>query len=47
MIGSAMVTMATELFCLNKLLENLRFFHVGFFRLIYEMLFKFWQFFIT
>jgi hypothetical protein len=23
MIGSAMVTMATELFCLNKLLENL------------------------
>jgi hypothetical protein len=31
MIGSAMVTMATELFCLNKLLENLRFFHVGFF----------------
>jgi hypothetical protein len=30
MIGSAMVTMATELFCLNKLFENLRFFHVGF-----------------
>jgi hypothetical protein len=28
MIGSAMVTMATELFCLNKLLENLRYFHV-------------------
>jgi hypothetical protein len=28
MIGSAiMVTMATELFCLNKLLENLRYFH--------------------
>jgi hypothetical protein len=24
MIGSAMVTIATELFCLNKLLENLR-----------------------
>jgi hypothetical protein len=30
MIGSAMVTMATELFCLNKLLENLRYFHVVF-----------------
>jgi hypothetical protein len=29
MIGSAMVTMATELFCLNKL-ENLRYFHVVF-----------------
>jgi hypothetical protein len=28
MIGSAMVTMATELFCLNKLLENLCYFHV-------------------
>jgi hypothetical protein len=28
MIGSAMVTMATELFCLNKLLENLHYFHV-------------------
>jgi hypothetical protein len=28
MIGSAMVTMATELFCLNKLLENLRYLHV-------------------
>jgi hypothetical protein len=28
MIRSAMVTMATELFCLNKLLENLRYFHV-------------------
>jgi hypothetical protein len=28
MIGSAMVTMATELFCLNKLLENLPYFHV-------------------
>jgi hypothetical protein len=28
MIGSAMVTMATELLCLNKLLENLRYFHV-------------------
>jgi hypothetical protein len=27
MIGSAMVTMATELFCLSKLLENLRYFH--------------------
>jgi hypothetical protein len=25
-----MVTMATELFCLNKLLENLRYFHVVF-----------------
>jgi hypothetical protein len=25
MIGSAMVTMTTELFCLNKLLENLRY----------------------
>jgi hypothetical protein len=24
-----MVTMATELFCLNKLLENLRYFHVS------------------
>jgi hypothetical protein len=30
MIGSAMVIMATELFCLNKLLENLRYFHVVF-----------------
>jgi hypothetical protein len=30
MIGSAMVTMATELFCLNKLLENLGYFHVVF-----------------
>jgi hypothetical protein len=29
MIGSAMVTMATESFCLNKLLENLRY-HVVF-----------------
>jgi hypothetical protein len=27
MIGSAMVIMATQLFCLNKLLENLRYFH--------------------
>jgi hypothetical protein len=27
MIGSAMVTMATELICLNKSLENLRYFH--------------------
>jgi hypothetical protein len=35
MIGSAMVTMATELFCLNKLLENLRYFHVC--RLIYVL----------
>jgi hypothetical protein len=26
MIGSATVTMPTELFCLNKLLENLRYF---------------------
>jgi hypothetical protein len=30
MIGSAVVTMATELYCLNKLLENLRYFHVVF-----------------
>jgi hypothetical protein len=30
MIGSAMVTMATELFCLKTLLENLRYFHVVF-----------------
>jgi hypothetical protein len=30
MIGSAMVSMATELFCLNKLLENLRHFQVVF-----------------
>jgi hypothetical protein len=30
MIGSVMVTMATELFCLNKLLENLGYFHVVF-----------------
>jgi hypothetical protein len=30
MIGSAMVTIATELFCLNKLLENLRYLHVVF-----------------
>jgi hypothetical protein len=29
MIGSAMVTMATDSFCLNKLLENLRY-HVVF-----------------
>jgi hypothetical protein len=29
-IGSAMVTMATELFCLNKLLKGLRYFHVVF-----------------
>jgi hypothetical protein len=28
MIGSAMVTMTAELFCLNKLLQNLRYFHV-------------------
>jgi hypothetical protein len=28
MVGSAMVTMATELFCLNKLLENVRYFDV-------------------
>jgi hypothetical protein len=30
MIGSAMVTMPTELFCLNKFVENLRYFHVVF-----------------
>jgi hypothetical protein len=30
MIESAMVTMVTELFCVNKLLENLRYFHVVF-----------------
>jgi hypothetical protein len=30
MIGSAMVTLATDLFCLNKLLENVRYFHVVF-----------------
>jgi hypothetical protein len=30
MIESAMLTMVTELFCLNKLLENLRYFHVVF-----------------
>jgi hypothetical protein len=30
MIRSATVTMATELFCLNKLLETLRYFHVVF-----------------
>jgi hypothetical protein len=29
-IGSAMVTMATALFCLNKLLKSLRYFHVVF-----------------
>jgi hypothetical protein len=28
MIWSAMITMATQLFCLNKLLENLGYFHV-------------------
>jgi hypothetical protein len=28
MVGSAMVTMATKLFCLNKLLENLPYFDV-------------------
>jgi hypothetical protein len=37
MIGSAMVTMATELFYLNKLLENLRYFHVVFFLFIYVL----------
>jgi hypothetical protein len=37
MIGSAMVTMATELFCLNKYLENLRFSRVCFCRLIYVL----------
>jgi hypothetical protein len=37
MIGSAMVTMATELFCLNKLLENLRYFLLCFCRLIYVL----------
>jgi hypothetical protein len=37
MIGSAVVTMATVLFCLNKLLEKLRYFRVVFFRLIYVM----------
>jgi hypothetical protein len=30
MIRSAMVSMATDLFCLNRLLENLRYFHVVF-----------------
>jgi hypothetical protein len=30
MIGSAMVTIATESFCLNKLLKSLRYFHVVF-----------------
>jgi hypothetical protein len=30
MIGSVMVTMATELFCLNKLLKSLCYFHVVF-----------------
>jgi uncharacterized membrane protein (DUF2068 family) len=30
MMGSAMVTMAIELFCLNKLLKSLRYFHVVF-----------------
>jgi hypothetical protein len=30
MIGSAMFSMATELFCLNKLLKSLRYFHVVF-----------------
>jgi hypothetical protein len=30
MMWSAMVTMATEWFCLNKLLENLSYFHVVF-----------------
>jgi hypothetical protein len=30
MIGSAMVTMTTDVFCLNKLLENVRYFHVVF-----------------
>jgi hypothetical protein len=30
MIGSAMVTMETELFCLNKLLENLGYFDAVF-----------------
>jgi hypothetical protein len=30
MIGSTMVTMATKWFCLNILLENLRYFHVVF-----------------
>jgi hypothetical protein len=30
MIGRVLVTMATELFCLNKLLKSLRYFHVVF-----------------
>jgi hypothetical protein len=30
MMGRVMVTMATELFCLNKLLKSLRYFHVVF-----------------
>jgi hypothetical protein len=37
MIGSAVVTMATVLCCLNKLLEKLRYFRVVFFRLIYVL----------
>jgi hypothetical protein len=54
-----MVTMATELFCLNKLLENLRYFHVVFLLVDFRVKrfnvtirdtnskCKFWQFFIT
>jgi hypothetical protein len=30
MIESAMLSMAIELFCLNKLLENMRCFHIVF-----------------
>jgi hypothetical protein len=52
-----MVTMATELFCLNKLLENLRHFRVVFLSVdlrvkkfnltIRDTNSKWWQFFIT
>jgi hypothetical protein len=53
MVGSAMVTMATKLFCLNKLLENLPYFDVVYLsvdlrvkrfdstRYLFKMLFKF------
>jgi hypothetical protein len=61
MMGSAMITTATELFCLNrglnKLLENLRYFHVVFLSVVLRVKrfnltirdtnSKFWQFFIT
>jgi hypothetical protein len=57
MMGSAMMTTATELFCLNKLLENLRYFHFVFLSVVLRVKrfnltigdtnSKLWQFFLT